>query len=1538
MPFPVFLGVKNYNQGSCFQTARPVLRISEVCKISVWKNTVKSDFELHKTRRSEDRVGNSKTASGLETGPNTYPSQVTYTTVARLRSNSLHYILPSTTYCKYRPASRAHQIPMNLWKENKRNWTVLALIGFGLSLYVSTVYCQATCGSTTETEGTFGVNCSEVCTCAVNAVCNNITGQCSGSLCGSKEDTFACDKNDLKVVVSPSSLFVAEATSFMVTCIVNLTPEDVTVSWRNPRGIIVTSGGKYEMFRKSDTVYDLTVTNAGPEDSGLYTCIATLNHPTFDFALVQESKKIIVFAQGKIFEFPKSVVKKMPGETLQLTCKALFEAASQSSSLRWTWNEGAVDFNQTLQLIEDIEYFGTTQVVLTRTLDFSNLTRSMGGTYACSASENGNNESDKKEVDVFIVEPAEISDLHLSSKTPWSLYFTWNVVSTGNDDNLCIAQHCLEEECSAVCCMSEVACNITGLSPDTTYNISVICDNYAGSSKELTFFGAKTTTSGPLSPVNPEVQDSSLYCNITWEEPRQENGPGLYYQIRQTIARRDTQELEAQFYTEKIYDTKFSTQKKQLALNSVFSFDICAGNDHSLGGCISGNETCVTDFGAPDSVPDLRLASSTDSVTSSSFTLLTPIVDDRNGPISCYEFVVLESEVADLRADPDSDYPFNSVQDKQFNRSLPYRALVLTGERLQDTSTIIIGGEQFSSSVCKLSSVSSRNKRSGHLPIVVSTLEASNEALKGDTDYKIFMRVYVGLENGTSMYASSRYLQVKTTKTGGIVSIIVIILALSAVATVLFVIWMIQRRHWVQKKTITRLEDGHLNGGYVNQGFAAGTASYLSLQSMNTSENLSSSSYLSLKQTVAGINSMQPLTASLDITRQQSVTAPPDPHSQDTGYLEMKGNIQKPSCEDVPYEVSSEATESKEYEEEEYTSSCKRDLIGHSIEDTDLEMEEGEKSDKEIDYEEIPPEMDDDYSRVLYEKLLAPVPLHVSELPSYIEQRKGSGPKSLEREFELLPKGQQEPWAVAVKEENASKNPFPNILPYDHTRVKLFKLQNDSSSDYYNASFITDQFNKTSFIAAQGPSSSTLEDFWRMVWQEKVEVIVMVTNLEEEDKQLCVQYWPEVIDEKIEFGEISVKLSSVESFSDFQVRKMQIQKETEPSAGVIQFQYLSWPYLKVPQNTTSLLSFAKLVKEAQKNVQVPNIIHCSDGAGATGTFLALCCLLDDLSEGNEISVYDFVKKMRKNRVNMVQTKTQYVYLYNALLEAHLTPQSELSAEALNEMNITPDLLLDEFQVLKKLTSYSRKKEKGSLEENKHKNRFSDIIPVDQCRPLLSSESLMGGNDYINASLVNSFLKKNAYILTQSPLPTTVEDFWRLVFDYQCRTIVVLHRIDGSSKTLPYYWPRGGSVQYGSLSVENIGVENFDGFIQRKFTVSHLDKMDARPVTQIHLNSWETDDPSILGDFFSTAEKYQESPTLVHCLDGCAHSGVFVTVQCEMQRFRHSRRINIFSRVRELGTANPYIIPKMEDYAFCHKILKYMVNTEPTGNELKSDSN
>ena len=52
----------------------------------------------------------------------------------------------------------------------------------------------------------------------------------------------------------------------------------------------------------------------------------------------------------------------------------------------------------------------------------------------------------------------------------------------------------------------------------------------------------------------------------------------------------------------------------------------------------------------------------------------------------------------------------------------------------------------------------------------------------------------------------------------------------------------------------------------------------------------------------------------------------------------------------------------------------------------------------------------------------------------------------------------------------------------------------------------------------------TVDDFWYMVWQEKVQFIVMLANLVEEGKKKCACYWPEAVNESGEFGPFTVKL------------------------------------------------------------------------------------------------------------------------------------------------------------------------------------------------------------------------------------------------------------------------------------------------------------------------------------------------------------------------------------------------------------------------------
>ena len=109
---------------------------------------------------------------------------------------------------------------------------------------------------------------------------------------------------------------------------------------------------------------------------------------------------------------------------------------------------------------------------------------------------------------------------------------------------------------------------------------------------------------------------------------------------------------------------------------------------------------------------------------------------------------------------------------------------------------------------------------------------------------------------------------------------------------------------------------------------------------------------------------------------------------------------------------------------------------------------------------------------------------------------------------------------------NKQKNRMVNILPYDSSRVYLRPIRGVEGSDYINASFIdgykvsflssvSDKLcelvtkERSSYIATQAPLDNTTDDFWRMIWEYNVTMIVMLTKNQEKGRQMCHQYWPE---------------------------------------------------------------------------------------------------------------------------------------------------------------------------------------------------------------------------------------------------------------------------------------------------------------------------------------------------------------------------------------------------------------------------------------------
>uniref|UniRef100_A0A4X1SDK2 Tyrosine-protein phosphatase domain-containing protein n=1 Tax=Sus scrofa TaxID=9823 RepID=A0A4X1SDK2_PIG len=117
-----------------------------------------------------------------------------------------------------------------------------------------------------------------------------------------------------------------------------------------------------------------------------------------------------------------------------------------------------------------------------------------------------------------------------------------------------------------------------------------------------------------------------------------------------------------------------------------------------------------------------------------------------------------------------------------------------------------------------------------------------------------------------------------------------------------------------------------------------------------------------------------------------------------------------------------------------------------------------------------------------------PIPVH-SFRQNY-EAKRAHTHQAFFQEFEELKEvGKEQPRLEAEHPANTAKNRYPHVLPYDHSRVRLTLLDGEPHSDYINASFIP----VGAFIATQGPLKKTLEDFWRLVWEQQVRVIVMLT-------------------------------------------------------------------------------------------------------------------------------------------------------------------------------------------------------------------------------------------------------------------------------------------------------------------------------------------------------------------------------------------------------------------------------------------------------------
>ncbi|XP_063923682.1 receptor-type tyrosine-protein phosphatase epsilon-like [Zophobas morio] len=552
------------------------------------------------------------------------------------------------------------------------------------------------------------------------------------------------------------------------------------------------------------------------------------------------------------------------------------------------------------------------------------------------------------------------------------------------------------------------------------------------------------------------------------------------------------------------------------------------------------------------------------------------------------------------------------------------------------------------------------------------------------------------------------------------------------------------------------------------------------------------------------------------------------------------------------------------------------------------------------------------------------LPIKTGEFDNYIHDvfvaRKNYN--YLEKQFSNLPSGYLKDANEGQKNENSDKNRYNKIYPYDENRVKLAKSLGDANhfSDYINASYVEGVNGPKDYILTQNPLKNTAVDFFRMIWQEQVEYVVMVSTPNESYHR----YWPDFKKMQTHNNEIEVFVDEMKTYEFFDCRTLIIQRFGE-KRKVQHLHFYSWS----PKMVSSHI-FLEFVDQMLNipHVGHPVVFHCLAGIGRSAT-LVLCDIALRSGITGYYNFFDTTKKLRECRAGVIPNPSHYKLAHLIVFES--SHYKDTSNEINSDFEASFSRLLEGNSIKKKWSTYLENTDwlyeainpYQFCTEYPPRNRYIDnnLLPTQHSRVALQYKK----PDYIHAMFVSGYSQRKDFIVAQQPLSRTVSDFWIMILQNHVTTVINLNEPDvtlrGNVQFIPT--PKHDVVKIqGNITIQFTKLEEHLNYEKLTLAVHASGKFEKN-VEVLNIKNW----PKIKGIPESTdvmmsiwenvrGQKTQNFPTLVCCDDGISSSSLVVCFFYMADKMLQERKCDVVGAVKAVRRSHTKFI-NFEQFVFLH---------------------